>query len=102
GMRTWSPGVGIVSGIGHDLEALHGAWLRRNGIDMEGLQVRADATPRSWVVYRRDGEREETPQFGYEHFALMEPMPCDIPESYRQANGIYVFKDARVDFWREM
>ncbi len=102
GMRAWSRGVGIVSGIGHDFEALHGDWFRRNDIDMEGLQVRGDETPRSWVVYRHDGEREETPQFGYEHFALMEPMARDIPERYRQAQGIYVFRDDRADFWPDM
>jgi sugar/nucleoside kinase (ribokinase family) len=102
GMRAWSSGVGVVSGIGRDFEKLHGDWFRRNDIDAEGLQVRSNETPRSWVVYRADGEREERPQFGYEHFALMEPMPHDIPERYRQAQGIYVFRDDHPDFWLEM
>jgi hypothetical protein len=54
------------------------------------------------VVYRPDGEREETPQLGYEHFALMEPMPRDIPARYRQAQGIYLFRDDRAEFWQAM
>jgi len=102
GMRVWSDGVGIVSGIGRDFRDLHGAWFDRNGIDMTGLFARDEFTPRSWVIYHADGERDETPQYGYDHFKRMEPMPRDIPAHYRGAQGVYVFRDDRPDFWREM
>src|SRR5947209_3966173 len=102
GARFWSDGVSIVSGIGQDFEALGGDWFRQNHIDAKGLHIRAENTPRTWVVYHADGEREETPQFGYEHFQLMEPMPSDIPEQYLAAQGFYVFRDDRLDFWQDM
>jgi len=102
GMRIWSDFVGIVSGVGEDFEQLYGSWFDQNQIDKRGLQVRAPNTPRSWVNYLSADERTETPQFGPEHFHLMEPAIRDIPASYHHARGLYLFRDTNPQYWNEV
>jgi len=102
GIRLWSDSVGIVSGIGDDFFDLHGDWFRQNTIDVTGLQVRDKHTPHSWVKYQTDGERTETPQFGAEHFRLMEPWPSHLPSDYLVAAGVYVFRDDNPVYWHEI
>lgn len=102
GMRIWTEGVGIVSGVGEDFETLYGAWFTQNGIDQQGLRIRGKNTPRSWVNYQSDDDRTEVPQLGPEHFQQMEPTIADIPDAYHTARGIYIFRDTNETFWEDM
>ena len=101
GMRVWTDHVGIVSGAGEDFEPSYGGWFARNQIDQSGILIRGAHTPRSWVNYLSPDERVETPQFGAEHFRVMEPRPRDLPADYRQARGVYLFRDAETAYWNE-
>jgi sugar/nucleoside kinase (ribokinase family) len=102
GMRIWSESVGIVSGVGEDFERLYGSWFDQNQVDKGGLQVRAPNTPRSWIHYFSADERTETPQFGPEHFKVMEPSIHDIPATYHDVRGLYLFRDTDTAFWDEV
>jgi sugar/nucleoside kinase (ribokinase family) len=102
GARLFTNGVGLVSGVGEDLFAGEIAWFRRNGIDEHGLDCRGPHTPRSTIVYFADGEREETPQFGPEHFASMRPSPRHMPVDYRGAAAFYVFADTDPSIFAEL
>ena len=99
GMCIWAEQVGIVSGVGGDFEQVYGKWFRRNNIDTAGLHVRDPNTPRSRIVYETPDRRSEIPQFGPEHFLLMQPEMQDVPPSYGDARGIYIFRDTQEDFW---
>ena len=102
GMRLVSDRVGIRSGVGADFASSHGRWYTRNEIDGAGLEIRGAQTPRSWVVYQREDARTETPQFGMAHFEQMAPRVADLPRSYQQARGWYIFCDDEAEFWREV
>lgn len=102
GARIWAERVGIVSGVGEDFGVRYGSWFEQNQIDTTGLHVRGPATPRSWIVYKSADERIETPQFGPEHFMLMEPTIDDIPPSYLDARGLYLFRDANMEYWNNV
>ena len=102
GMRMVSDQVGIRSGVGADFAASYGLWYAANGIDVAGLEIRGAQTPRSWVVYQREDARTETPQFGMAHFEQMAPRMADLPRSYHQARGWYIFSDDGAEFWREI
>ena len=102
GMRLVSEAVGISCGVGDDFAARYGNWFRANGIDTAGLEIRGRHTPRSQLVYQREDARTETPQFGMAHFAQMAPRPAQLPRSYREARGWYIFGDDDADFWRDV
>lgn len=102
GLRLWDAHVGLVSGVGTDFAAGPRAWFDANGFDLEGVTARAAHTPRSWVRYYADGERDEWPQFGDQHFALMESLASDLPASYRNAQGLYIFRSHAPVFWASL
>lgn len=99
GISLWSERVGVLSGVGADFETLYGEWFGRCGIDKAGLQVRDPHTPRAWIHYQSPDSRTETPQFGMDHFRLMELRMADLPSEYRDAHGWYLFRDADIEFW---
>lgn len=100
GAAFWWPAVGIVTGVGDDLDAVTGNQLGRFGLRREGHLVRDPHTIQSRLVYRADGERTETPAFGKDHFARMQATPDDIPEALLPASGTYIFRDLWPDHWR--
>lgn len=99
GLRLWADQVGIVSGVGEDFEMGPQLWFEANGFDLQGVTARDSHTPRSWVHYLADGEREETPQYGEEHFQRMESLASDLPPAYRAAQGLYIFRSNSPAFW---
>ena len=82
--------VGLVSGVGRDLDPTHRAWLASWEIDTSALVERGERTPRSRVVYRQDETRTEQPVHGEVHFASMAPSVHDLPADWVPA-GVYVF-----------
>jgi sugar/nucleoside kinase (ribokinase family) len=102
GLRLWDEHVGLVSGVGADFAAGPRTWFERNGFDLLGVTVRGPHTPRSWVRYHANGERDETPKFGEEHFACMESLASDLPGPYRTAKGLYIFRSHAPAFWNSL
>ena len=102
GARLWSARVGLVSGVGEDFARGPRAWFEYNGFDLEGVTTRHPLTPRSWVRYMADGERVEIPQYGADHFRLMESNAHQIPGCYRNARGLYIFRSHNPAFWASL
>lgn len=100
GARAWWPEVGIIAGVGDDLEAVSGGQLRAFGLRPDGELSRDPHTIRSKLVYLPDGERTETPAFGPEHFARLQATPADFPATLLPAAGTYIFRDLWPEFWR--
>lgn len=100
GARIWHSEVGIVAGVGADLETVSAGQLREFGLRPEGELVRAAKTILSTLAYREDGERSETPAFGPDHFETMQVTPGEIPAALLPAAGSYVFRDLWPEFWR--
>ncbi len=68
GMRLWTEEVLLVTGVGADYRDIYGRWYEDNGISLEGLIVKDQRTPHNIITYFADGEREETPLYGPEHY----------------------------------
>jgi len=62
GPRAWWPEVGIITGVGDDLETVSGGRLRAFRLKPDGELSRDAHTIRSKLVYLLDGERTETPR----------------------------------------
>lgn len=92
----------IISGVGTDLPFEAKLWLTDGGVATAGMPAVDAYTPRTLIRYRDDGERTETPDFGLHHFALSEPRMEMVPESYRNAKGLYVFKPIDTEFWADL
>ena len=99
GARFWWPAVGIVAGVGDDIEQVSGGLLRKHELLPDGEIKRTAHTIRSTLRYLPDGDRTETPNFGPEHFQSLQLVPADIPPSLRPAAATYIFRDLRPEFW---
>lgn len=92
----------LVSGVGtSDREVLSG-WCSRRGIDPAGLFDVGERSPRTHIQYFADGEREESPVFGLEHFEDHTPFPRHIPESSGALSGVYLFHDHESAYWQNV
>jgi len=99
GAKAWWPEVGIIAGVGDDLDTVSGGQLRCFGLRPDGELSRHAHTIRSKLVYLADGERTETPEFGPEHFALLQVTPTDFPATLLPAAGTYIFRDLWPEYW---
>lgn len=91
----------LVSGTGSaDLPEL-AAWCEERGIDPSGLFVVGRHGPRTRIDYRPDGEREETPVHGLDHFDAHTPLPGHIPAGTDLA-ALYLFHAAEEDYWERI
>ncbi|SDN79059.1 carbohydrate kinase family protein [Ensifer sp. YR511] len=99
GAKFWLPAVGIVAGVGEDIDQVSGGWLRKHGLLPDGEIKRTANTIRSTLRYLPDGDRTETPAFGPEHFQNLQLIPADIPPSLRPAAATYIFRDLWPEFW---
>lgn len=102
GAKVWSDDVLLITGIGHDFLAEHGPWFYQNHLSTAGLSVVCEHTPRNAIHYFVDGEREEIPVFGPQHYGLIVPKAADVGRHCMAARGVYVFRGLDPDFWREM
>lgn len=69
---------------------------------MDGLIEKDDKTPHTVIQYFEDGEREETPRYGAEHYKKIETVPEDLKPYFASAKGIYIFKNSDPFFWRKI
>jgi sugar/nucleoside kinase (ribokinase family) len=105
GARLVSPPertVRVVGCVGADFQPEFWQWFEDHGIDASGLEVRSDHTPRSKLVYGRDGERVEYPLLGQEHFRQLSLDVAAVPPVNLGCRGLYVFREAQRDFWDEL
>lgn len=102
GIRLWTEEVLLVTGVGADFDELYGDWFRTNRISMEGLIVKDPKTPHNVITYFEDGEREEMPLYGLEHYQKIEVTPEELAPYFQTAKGIYIFKNSNPDFWEKI
>lgn len=90
GQALVAPGSVLVSGVGTDFpEAFHGV-LTRADVDTRGLVALDARTPRTRIQYFDNGEREESPVFGLDHFARLDPTLAMLPSDIA-VSALYVF-----------
>lgn len=99
GIRLWTHEVLLVTGVGADFEELYGDWFNANSISMDGLIVKDPKTPHNVITYFEDGEREEVPLYGLEHYQKIEVTPEELAPYFNTARGIYIFKNSNAEFW---
>lgn len=102
GIKVWSDDVKIVTGIGEDFFLEHGAWFDRNNLSTSGLIIKDKHTPRNRIQYFADGEREEAPVYGPDHYRHLKPTAVDVASHCPDVTGIYVFRNTDIQFWQEM
>lgn len=102
GMKLWTDDIRLVTGVGGDFAGLYGKWFRDNQITMDGLLVKDANTPHTVVRYFKDGEREETPRYGLDHYRKIEVTPEELRPYFQRAKGIYIFKNSNPDFWNRV
>lgn len=68
---------------------------------MDGLFVKDKHTAVSCVTYLEDGEREETPLYGSEHYLRLEATPEEFEPFVKDAKGVYIFKDTNAAYWQK-
>ncbi len=102
GAKVWADDVTIITGIGNDFLPEHGAWFRVNALPTDGLRVVCAHSPRNAISYFADGEREERPVFGAQHYRQIVPTAEDVARHCRDARGVYVFRDLEREFWGRM
>lgn len=99
GAALWNENVLLIGGVGRDAERHILPWMRDAGLSTAGLRIDGEFTPRNILVYRADGSRTETPAFGVEHFAGLQPGADELIARLPGARGAYVFHDAEPGFW---
>lgn len=99
GAALWYSPVGIVAGVGIDLDEVSRNKLRDFGLLSAGHLVRGQHTIQSKLVYNPDGSRTETPTHGRDYFATLQVTPADTPKSLLPAAATYIFRDLEPPFW---
>ena len=101
GIRLWTESVVLVTGVGEEFERDYGGWFLNNACKMDGLFVKDKHTAVSCVTYLEDGEREETPLYGSEHYLRLEATPEEFESFVKDAKGVYIFKDTNAAYWQK-
>ncbi|MPV50672.1 hypothetical protein GCG21_11780 [Pseudactinotalea sp. HY160] len=90
GQALVTPSPVLVSGIGEDFPESARRDLDRAGVDARGLVALDPHTPRTRIQYFDNGEREEAPAFGLEHFTRLDPRLSMLPDDV-ELSSIYLF-----------
>lgn len=99
--------VGLVAGIGRDLDQQILAPLKAAGINLDGLRLTEHPTPRAWQITEADGRRTQVwrtpPQHLGEQLAKQTKV---LPKSYQQAKnfhwGIHPEADRSLRFGKQL
>lgn len=102
GVKLWCDDVMLATGVGRDFDRIYGDWYRKNNLSMEGLIVKDERTPHTVIQYFEDGEREEIPLYGPDHYKKIETVPKDLEGYFKTAKGIYIFKNSEENYWKEI
>ena len=99
GAALWNDDVLLIGGIGQDGDNIILPWMRLNHLSTVGLRIAGKFTPRNTLVYRSDGSRTETPVFGFDHFARLQPGVDELVSRLPDARGAYIFRNTDLSFW---
>lgn len=102
GIKLWSDDVMLATGVGEDFQEIYGKWYEKNHISMEGLIIKDKKTPHTIINYFKDGEREEIPLYGADHYKKIETVPEDLKPYFKSAKGIYIFKNSNPEYWTKI
>ncbi len=102
GAKVWSDDVILIAKTGQDYNDLYGSWYDKNNLSKEGITVACEKTPVSVIQYYDDGERIETPLYGFEHYVSLEATPEDIEPFCKDAKGVYIFKGAEPEYFEKI
>jgi len=92
----------LVSGVGRDDHSFLADWCVARGISAAGLFEVGRHSPRTRIQYFADGERDETPVYGLDHFDAHTPLPRHIPVPVDVLDGVYLFHDHQAPYWDEV
>ncbi|PDQ35085.1 MAG: hypothetical protein B5766_08155 [Candidatus Lumbricidophila eiseniae] len=98
--RAWDSA--LVSGVGSEDRIALSGWCAHRQIDSSGLFVASEHSPRTRIEYYADGERDETPVFGLEHFDAHTPLPEHIPFAPTDLRGTYLFHAHESEYWSKI
>ncbi|MDD3338395.1 MAG: carbohydrate kinase family protein [Lachnospiraceae bacterium] len=99
GVKLWDDDVTLATGVGEDYGAIYGEWYEKNGLSMAGLIPKDAKTPHTVIQYFADGEREEMPLYGADHYKKVEITPEELWPYFDKSTGIYIFKNSNKEFW---
>lgn len=99
GVKLWDDDVTLATGVGEDYRAIYGEWYEKNGLSMTGLILKDAKTPHTVIQYFADGEREETPLYGADHYQKVEITPKELQPYFDKSTGIYIFRNSNKEFW---
>lgn len=102
GIKLWSDDVEVVTGIGIDYGDIHGEWYKKNKISMKGLRIKDLKSPYTLIQYFEDGEREEIPRYGGDHFRMLETTWLELKPYLDTTEGMYIFRNAESYFWTQL
>lgn len=102
GVKLWSDEILLVTGVGEDYKESYDKWYKDNHISMDGLVAKDKKTPKTLIQYFSNGEREETPLYGEEHYKKNELTPEELAPRFITAKGIYIFKNSDREYWRKI
>lgn len=102
GVKLWCDDVMLSTGVGADFDSIYGDWYRKNNLSMEGLLIKDEKTPHTVIQYFEDGEREEIPLYGPDHYKKIETVPEDLEGYFKSAKGIYIFKNSDEKYWKQI
>jgi sugar/nucleoside kinase (ribokinase family) len=99
--------VGLAAGVGDDLDADTLDPLRAAGINLDGVRVTDQPTPRAWQVMEYDGRRTQVFRVPGPSLGMQLARRWDVlPESYRAARwfhwGIHPGEDGSLAFARDL
>lgn len=102
GIKLWSDEILLATGVGEDYKEIYKEWYTENHISMDGLVVKDKKTPKTLIQYFSNGEREETPLYGEEHYKKIELTPEELAPHFITAKGIYIFKNIDENYWTKI
>lgn len=102
GIKLWCDDVMLATGVGADFQGIYGKWYEENHISMDGLIIKDEKTPHTVINYFEDGEREEIPLYGSDHYKKIETVPEDLKPYFETAKGIYIFKNSNPEYWEKI
>ncbi|URW91252.1 PfkB family carbohydrate kinase [Lacticaseibacillus paracasei] len=102
GARLWTDDVNLVCGKGTDFLPHFQHWYDINNLSKEKLRFVKALTPVNDVYYRSEGEREEIPKYGSQHYKQFEFTEEDFFSLARENCGIYVFRNTEKAFWQRV
>jgi sugar/nucleoside kinase (ribokinase family) len=92
----------VSSGVGADFVDGQADFFARWELDLVGLEVRSELTPRTIVSYLPDGNRRESSALGDEHFTSMAPRLSNLVDTGAQFSGLYVFRESTAPGWLDL